>query len=88
MSVAKKIREKLNLIERFVLSKTVKDPVVTFEVSAKGFQEAKLWAKSKPHPSVKGKTLWDYACNWEFDSYLTLHVINLVALEYIQKNKK
>jgi hypothetical protein len=88
MSIRKKISEKLNLIEHYVLSKTVKDPVTLFEVNPQGFEKARKWAKSKPHPFIKGKTLWDYARNWEFDSFLTLHVINLVALEYVQKKTK
>lgn len=85
MKLNKNLTKKLNLIERYVLSKIIKNPKTEFELSKIGFEKAKKWAKSKPHPFNPEKTLWDYAQHWQFDSYLTLYIINESAKDYIKK---
>lgn len=82
----KKIKNSVNVIERYVLSIIIKEPKKTFDATVDGFNKAKLWAKSRPHPYSANKNLWDYAQNWEFDSYLTLNIINEHVKEYIKEN--
>jgi len=57
---------------------------VPFEYSPDGFTEAKLWAKTQPHPDYPLHTLWDYVKdNWT-DSEYKLYEINKVKTK---KNK-
>ena len=44
--------------------------------SVEDFERAKKWAKARPHPDNKNKTIWDVVyTNWK-DSVNVLHEIN------------
>ena len=47
-----------------------------FEYSAKGFTQAKRWAKTQPHPFLINLTLWDYVDNAFINSEYKLYEIN------------
>lgn len=53
----------------------VKKPSRELLWNTKDFSLAKKWAKSKPHPFLKDKTLWDF-CKIENDNVYILQILN------------
>lgn len=49
-----------------------------FPYSPSGFEKARRWAKSQPHPEVPRLSLWDFVDNNWMDSEYKLNEINKI----------
>ena len=53
----------------------VKTPTRKLSWTVEDFQTAKKWSKSRKHPYLKFKTLWDF-CEDRYDSVYTIQNVN------------